>query len=128
MLLITGRDKMPRGRPSIFDDPEKDHQLKTLMRLRPTLKDCAAFFEAHTDTIEKYIKRKYKMKFSEFRERYMVHTRFNIIRALLKTAEAGNVKAIELALGYFLKWHNKFENETTGKIEVNYKVVEPETE
>jgi hypothetical protein len=113
-----------KGRPSIFDDPKRDYELKQLMRLRPTLKDCASFFDCHTDTIEKYIKRQYKIKFSEFRETHMVHTRFNIIRALLKTAEAGNVKAIELALGYFLKWQNKFEVKSDGKIDIKYNIVQ----
>ncbi len=113
-----------RGRPSMFeDDPKKDKQLKSLMRLRPRLKDVADFFEVHTDTIEKYIKKHYKMKFSEFRDRYMVQTRFNVVRALLKTAEGGNVKAIELALGYFLKWQNKFEGQAEGKIEVSFNSV-----
>lgn len=109
------------GRPSFFDEnPEKERQLKELMKLRPRLKDAADFFELDPSTIEKFIKRKYELKFSEFRDRYMVETRFNIIRALLKSAEGGNVKAIELSLNYFLKWHNKMENESSGKIEINF--------
>jgi Mg2+ and Co2+ transporter CorA len=117
-----------RGRPSIFEDPKVEKQLKAFMRLRPTLKDTAAFFDVHSDTIEKHIKKKYKKKFSEFRETYMVHTRFNVVRALLRAAEGGNVKAIELALSYFCKWQNKIEQETTGKIDIQYNVIPPKND
>lgn len=105
-----------RGRPSMFDDdPKKEKQLQVLMRLKPRLKDAADFFEVHPDTIEKFIKKKYQLKYSEFRDRYMVETRFNIVRALIRSAESGNIKAIELALGYFLGWRNQPEKEEANR-------------
>jgi len=118
--------KNTRGRPSIFDDKEKEQQLTEIMRFKPTLKDTAAFFRVHTDTIEKHIKKNHNMKFSEFREMYMVECRFNVVRALIKTAEAGNVKAIELALAYLFKWTSKDKEETKRNIYIKYNIVGPE--
>lgn len=115
---------MGRGRPAKLDQ-EKDRQLRALMRLKPTLKDTAAFLDLHTDTIERYIKKTYKMKYSEFRDKYMVHTRFNVVRSLIKSIESGNIKAIELGLSYFCGWQNKTSQENTGKIEVKYNIVQP---
>ncbi len=119
---LNGKKKSSRGRPSIFDDSQKAEQLKDIMRFKPTLKDVAAFFRCHTDTIEKHIKKNYDQKFSEFRETYMVECRFNVVRALIKTAEAGNVRAIELALGYLFNWSSKDKEETKKNIYIKYNI------
>jgi hypothetical protein len=96
------------------------------MRFKPTMKDVAAFFRCHTDTIDKHIKKNYDQKFSEFRETYMVECRFNVVRALIKTAEAGNVRAIELALGYLFNWSSKDKEEAKRNINIKYNIVKLE--
>lgn len=113
---------MPRGRP-IKLDKEKDQQLKALMRFKPTLKDSAAFLDLHSDTIEKYIKKTYKMKYSEFRYTYMAQTRFKVVNALLTAIDNGNIKAIELGLSYFCGWQNKNDLKDDHKIEIKYNII-----
>jgi hypothetical protein len=73
---------------------EKIRQLKAICRLKPTLEDCGAFLELHTDTIDKWIKRTHGISFSEFRSQHMVHSRFMITRELLKQCEKGNLGAL----------------------------------
>ena len=63
------------GRPAIKIDED---QLRSIMRMKPTLKDVANFFQCSEDTIENYIKAKWGKRFSEFRDENMVFTRFNL--------------------------------------------------
>lgn len=104
------------GRPKKFDD-EKDRQLKAILRLKPTLEDCAAFLEVSGDTIERHIKRKYKCTYAEFREQNMVHTRFNLIRTALRQAESGNTAMLIFCLKNLCKWVDRHETTSDIKIE-----------
>lgn len=108
------------ARPSKFTE-EKDRQLKAIMRLKPTLQDAAAFLEVNTSTIEKYIKRKYKVSYSVFRDQNMVHTRFMIIREILEQCKKGNMTALIYASKNLCGWVDKIENiqETEVKIIVD---------
>lgn len=97
------------GRP-VKMDAEKDRQLRAILRLKPTREDCAAFLDVHPDTIDKYIKRKYKCTYSEFREQNMVHTRFMLIRKALKKAENGDNCMLIFCLKNLCGWQDKVED------------------
>lgn len=79
------------GRPKADIDL---HQLKSLMRMSPTLEDTAAFFGVSVKTIERLIEKHYQLGFVQFREQNAVHTRLNISRALIQKAESGDLGAI----------------------------------
>jgi len=52
---------------------------------------------------------------------YMVETRFNVVRALIKAIDNGNIKAIELGLNYFLGWKvNKNDDHRKDRIQLCY--------
>lgn len=83
-------------------------QLKALMRLNPTLKDTAAFFECSEDTIERVIKSEFGgISFAEFRDQNMVHTRFMLIRNALRLAEKGNTAMMIFCLKNLCGWKDK---------------------
>lgn len=112
------------GRPKKFTD-EKDRQLKAILRLKPTLKDCAAFLEVSEDTIERHIKKHYKCTYAEFRTQNMVHTRFSLIRTALKQAESGNTAMLIFCLKNLCGWSDKQETTLTSDgspIQLSYKV------
>lgn len=97
------------ARPKKFNE-EKDRQLKAILRLKPTLKDCAAFLDVSQDTIIRYIEKTYKTSYANFREQNMVHTRFSLIRTALKQAESGNTAMLIFCLKNMCGWTDKNEN------------------
>lgn len=109
------------SRPPIEIDIEK---LKALMRMKPTAEDCAAFFKCSVDTIERRIKEHSKSderpdgcSFAEFRDQNLVHTRFSIIRGILKKAEAGDNVMLMYASKNLCDWNDGKSAEI--KIDVN---------
>ena len=94
--------KHPGGRPRAMTE-EKARQLKALCRMKPTLADCAAFLEISEDTIEKYCK-SLKMRFTEFREQNAVHTRFMVVRNIIKQCENGNTTMLIYASKNLCNW------------------------
>ena len=92
-------------------------QLKALMRLKPTQKDTAAFFECSEDTIERIIKKNYNATFAEFRYQNMVHTRFSLIRKAISKAEAGDNIMLIFCLKNLCGWADKTENQVFGSIQ-----------
>ena len=107
--------------------PKKEislEQLKALMRLNPTLKDTAAFFECSEDTIERLIKSEFDgLSFAEFREQNLVHTRMTLIRNALKMAEKGNPALMIFCLKNLCKWQDKWETELTTSNDPNKRLV-----
>lgn len=94
-------------------------QLKALCRMKPSKKDCAAFFECSEDTIEKRCMEYEGLTFTAFRDKYMVHTRFDLIRKALKQAER-NPAIMIFCLKNICKWADKIESENTNKeIKIN---------
>ena len=92
--------------------PQKDvdlQKLKALMRMHPTLEDTAAFFEVSVDTIERVIKKNFKMRFAEFRKQNEVHTRFTAMRNLIKAMERGQSWAIIWYMKNQMGWKDKHE-------------------
>lgn len=101
-------------------------QLKALMRLNPTLKDTAAFFECSEDTIINKVEEYTGSRdFSAFREENMVHTRFSLVRNALKMAEKGNPAMMIFCLKNLCGWKDKHEvsadDDTKNVIKLAYK-------
>lgn len=101
----------PMGRPTKMTD-EKIKQLIAILRIKPTLLDCAAFLDVEPSTIDKWIKRTHGITFSEFREQKMVHTRFNLIRKALTMADQGNVTMLIFCLKNLCDWSDNNQQET----------------
>lgn len=97
------------GRPKTQID---ENQLKGLCRLKPTLKDCAAFFNCSEDTIERVCKRLGSSSFADFRDKNMVHTRFSLIRTAIKKAENGDNTMLIFCLKNLCGWTDKQEIES----------------
>jgi len=91
----------------------EEAKLRAILRMKPTLKDCAAFFEVSEDQVEKYCKIYGNCTFSEFREQNMVHTRFSIIRKAIGKAEAGDNTMLIFCLKNLCGWVDKFDNTHT---------------
>lgn len=99
------------GRPAIKIDED---QLRSIMRMKPTLKDVANFFRCSEDTIENYIKAKWGKRFSEFRDENMVFTRFNLIRTAIAKAEKGDNVMLIFCLKNLCGWRDKLPDEVEG--------------
>lgn len=95
------------------------HQLKTLMRLTPTIVDTAAFFEVSVDTIERIIKKEWNLNFAEFREQNSVQTRLSIIRKIIQKAEAGDNAMLIWYSKNKLGWADKVETKNETKVEID---------
>jgi AraC-like DNA-binding protein len=108
------------GRPKV---EIAEAQLKAIMRLNPTMKDTAAFFECSEDTIERQIKRDYGLTFAEFREKNMVHTRFALVRKAIQKATAGDNVMLIFVLKNLCKWKDRYDHspdEMTNTIPIAY--------
>lgn len=110
------------GRSTIKID---ETQLKALCRMKPTLKDCAAFFNCSEDTIDRACKKFGSKTFADFRDKNMVHTRFNLVRTAIKKAENGDNTMLIFCLKNLCGWTDKQEIESNEnsviKIESNDK-------
>ena len=82
-------------------------KLKEFMRLKPTKADTAAFFECSEKTVERYIKEHFNLTFREFRERYMVHTRMQVVRKAIELATKGNVPMLIFCLKNLCGWMDR---------------------
>lgn len=109
------------GRPPKMTE-EKIKQLVAILRIKPTLADCAAFLDVEASTIDKWIKRTHGITFSEFREQKMVHTRFNLIRRALKMADDGNVVMLIFCLKNLCGWVDKVEQSVSDKLQETLKL------
>ena len=76
--------------------------------MKPTLKDCAAFLEISEDAIEAYCK-KIGTSFTEFRDKNMVHTRFMVIRNIIKQCEKGSIPMLIYASKNLCGWKDKWD-------------------
>lgn len=95
-----------------IEDPE---QLKQLMRLKPTLKDTAAFFDVHPDTVANTIRREWNLTFSEFQDQNFVHTRMMLVRTAIEKAEKGDNVMLIFCLKNVCGWRDKWEEPSDEK-------------
>lgn len=103
-----------RGSPEAEIDPR---QLVLLLRLKPTIRDCAAFFECSDKAIERFIRREYDMTFTEYRERQVFHTKHKLVQKAISKAMEGDNQMLIFALKNLADWTDK--KEVSGTIEVN---------
>lgn len=90
-----------------------EHELRAILRMNPTLKDVAAFFECSIDTIEDRCKEYGDgASFPEFRAQNMVHTRLSLIRNALKMAEKGNPALMIFCLKNLCGWKDRYDLDT----------------
>lgn len=89
-------------------------QLKALMRMKPSLKDTAAFFGCSEDTVERRIQENFGMSFADFRERNMIECRHSLVRKALQMAESGNVPMLTFALKNLCGWRDRQEEISSG--------------
>lgn len=94
------------GRPVKFDE-EKLRQLKQFMRLKPSLKDTAAFFDCGTTTVEDAIRKHFDTSFRDFRDKNMVHTRYGLIRKAISMGDSGNVPMLIFSLKNLCGWSDQ---------------------
>ncbi len=96
------------GRPTV---ELQDEKLRAFMRLKPSLEDCAAFFQCSTSHIEKTVKLTYGISFSVFRDENMVHTRFNLVRNALQQAQKGNTAMLIFCLKNLCGWKDRHDTD-----------------
>lgn len=84
-------------------------QLEQFMRLKPSLKDTAAFFKCSTTTVEDTIRKEYDRTFREFRDERMVHTRHALVRKAIEMALSGNTTMMIFCLKNVCGWNDKKE-------------------
>jgi len=65
-------------------------QLKKMMPLNPTLKDCAGFLDCSEDTITRAIKKETGQTFYDFRDKYLGITRQKLRQKAFQMAMAGD--------------------------------------
>lgn len=95
------------GKPRIEID---ETHLKGICRLKPTLRDVAAFFDCSEDTIERRCKALGALSFADFRDKNMVQTRFNLIRTAIRKAENGDNTMLIFCLKNLCGWVDRYEN------------------
>ncbi len=115
------------GRPKKMIDLR---QLKELMRVHPTLKDTANFFDVSEDIIELRIKEEWGISFPEFREQNTVHTRLSVVRKIIQKALAGDNAMLiwysKNKLGWADKFENKIDHSLSHAVEEVSKLTKPE--
>ena len=94
------------ARPTIEID---QGQLESLCRMKPTIKDAAAFFKCSEDTIERACKRFGASSFADFRNKSMVHTRHDLVRVAMRQAMTGNTVMLIFCLKNMCGWSDKVE-------------------
>jgi sucrose-6-phosphate hydrolase SacC (GH32 family) len=72
--------------------------------MKPTLVDCAEIMEIEKSTIEKWIRKNHNQTFSDFRDQKMAHTRFMIVRNIIRECEKGNVTMLIYASKNLCNW------------------------
>lgn len=89
--------------------PKKEINLKTLKvfcRLKPSLKDCADFYDVSEDTITRRINEETGKTFTEFRDTGMSYTKFALIRKAIMMARKGNETMLIFSLKNIADWKN----------------------
>ena len=91
--------------PRKGDTKLNEEQLRTLMRLKPTLKDAAAFFKVSTTQIERWVHIvEPGMTYVEFREQNSVNVRLGLVRKAVDMAMSGDKVMLIFALKNLCNW------------------------
>jgi len=108
--------KKPHARGSLPAEIDAE-QLNKILKLRPTINDCAAIFNCSVKAIERFIRREYDRTFTEQRDRQVSFTKNKLIQKALTLALEGDTKMLIFALKNLCDWSEK--HEVTGEINVN---------
>lgn len=80
------------------------NQLAMLARFRATLDDCAAFFKVHPTTVKAFIKRRFELSYTEFREQQLVHTKLTLTQKAIDMATKGDKTMLIFCLKNLCGW------------------------
>lgn len=81
-----------------------DANLKFLMRFKPSMQDCACYFDCDLSTIQRFINQKYNMTFTQFRDKYLGQTRLILQQKAIYKAMKGDNWMLTLALKNLSGW------------------------
>lgn len=88
-----------------------DHlKLKKLLQYKPTLNDCAGFFDCSEDTITRHIQKIEKMSFYDFRQQCMSSTRLRLMQKTINLALKGDATMLKFAMKNLNGWKENPEN------------------
>ena len=103
--------------------PEKEFDWKVLdaiLQFKPSKRDCCEIVGVSEDTIERRIREKFDMTFSEYRDLKMARTRYNLAKKQYDVAMSGNT-ALLIWLGkQWLGQTDKQDINNNGSITINY--------
>lgn len=83
-----------------------EHQFNTLLELHLRQTDIADFFNVSIDTLERYVKRNYKMKYAEYSEKKRSKLRRLLMQKFWEKVKDGNMTAIIFGLKNIMGWHD----------------------
>lgn len=86
------------ARPKIVWDDKQYASLEYMALIHCTQKEMAGIMHVDEATLNRLIKVRYKMSFSEFYERYSANGNMSLRRAQFKSAESGNT-SMQIWLG-----------------------------
>jgi hypothetical protein len=85
-------------------------KLDAILRYKATIVDCSEMLDVSHDTVERNIKKKYDMTFTEYRDKKLTHTRLSLIQKALEQAKTGNTTMLIFCLKNLCGWSDKMEH------------------
>ena len=85
-------------------------KLDGLLRFKATLTDCSELMGISHDTIERHIRKKFDMNFTDYRDKKMSHTRLSLIQKAQEQAKTGNTAMLIFCLKNLCGWSDKMEH------------------
>lgn len=110
------------GRSKIIIDWTR---LDSYLELKATKKSCALLLEISEDTIERNIKSKYGLTFTEYAEKRMEPIKLKLIQKALSKALDGENVLLIFCLKNLCGWGDRFEEDKDEKqktVTLNYKI------
>jgi hypothetical protein len=104
-----------KGRPALdFDWPVLD----AMLQFKVTKKFCADYLGVSEDTIDRRIKDKHNMKFSDYHELKMSRTGLKLQQKAIEMALKGNTTMMIFSLKNLAKWSDNVDIGVSGPIQV----------
>lgn len=96
-----GKPEIPRRKPG---DPFDWDLLDMLLQFKPSLADTATLMKCSEDTLEIFIKKKYKVTFSEYRDKRMASVRMTLVQKAIEMARNGDRVMLIFCLKNLCGW------------------------